>query len=82
MDNWTEYLDRNPDARKYMDENSSDDRRDIEVFVSRQNDLLRVMNEVANKFIQWSMAKDHFISEVIAKIWGDTNTSYIQYRYY
>lgn len=66
MDNWTEYLDRNPDARKYMDENSSDDRRDIEVFVSRQNDLLRVMNEVANKFIQWSMAKDHFISEVIS----------------
>lgn len=66
MDTWTEYLDRNPDTRKYINERSDDERRDIETFMLKQNELLRVMNEVANGFIQWSMAKDHFISEVVS----------------
>ncbi|WP_131817565.1 hypothetical protein [Photorhabdus australis] len=32
----------------------------------KQNELIIVMNSVANKFIKWSLVKDHFINEVIA----------------
>lgn len=31
----------------------------------KQSELMHVMNSVANKYIKWSMAKDHFIQEII-----------------
>lgn len=66
MDAWKEYLERNPDIKNHVDMGSDEERRNIETFLNKQNELIQVMNEVARKFIQWSMAKDHFISEVIA----------------
>lgn len=36
-----------------------------EKLMDKQNELLQVMNSVANKYVKWSLAKDHFISEVI-----------------
>lgn len=38
---------------------------DRDVFLL-QNELDRVKNSVANKYIKWSLAKDRFISEVTA----------------
>lgn len=32
----------------------------------KQNELMKIMNSVANKFIKWSLAKDKFISEVVS----------------
>lgn len=31
----------------------------------KQNELMQVMNTVANKYMKWSLAKDHFISDTI-----------------
>lgn len=31
----------------------------------KHNELMRIMNKVANKFIKWSLAKDKFISEIV-----------------
>lgn len=66
MDAWKEYLERNPDIQNHLDMDSEAARGDIELFVNKQNELIQVMNDVAHEFIQWSLAKDHFISEVIA----------------
>lgn len=66
MDAWKEYLESNPDIKNHLDMDSDAERVNIETFLNKQNELIQVMNEVARKFIQWSMAKDHFISEIIA----------------
>lgn len=31
----------------------------------KQNELIQIMNCVASKYIEWNLAKDRFISEVI-----------------
>ncbi|KNC89189.1 hypothetical protein GM30_09340 [Trabulsiella odontotermitis] len=33
--------------------------------MNKQNELIQVMNSVANKYTQWSLIKDQFISEII-----------------
>jgi len=66
MEAWKEYLERNPDIKYHLDIDSEVERTNIETFLNKQNELIQVMNEVARKFIQWSMAKDHFVSEIIA----------------
>lgn len=33
--------------------------------MDKQDELIRLMNSVSQKYIKWSLAKDHFISEVI-----------------
>ena len=35
------------------------------IIVEKQNELIQVMNNVANKYMKWSLAKDHFISDTI-----------------
>lgn len=65
MDAWKEYLERNPDIKCHLDIDSDVERTNIETFLDKQNELIQVMNEVARKFIQWSMVKDHFVSEII-----------------
>lgn len=42
---------------------------------NKQNELMKTMNSVANKFIKWSLAKDKFISEVVS--YSSTITSKI-----
>ncbi|MFP2513555.1 DUF4225 domain-containing protein [Buttiauxella agrestis] len=66
MEAWKEYLETNPDIKYHLDIDSDVERTNIETFLNKQNELIQVMNDVARKFIQWSMAKDHFVSEIIA----------------
>ncbi|SUW65207.1 Uncharacterised protein [Buttiauxella agrestis] len=66
MEAWKEYLERNPDIKYHLDIDSDVERTNIETFLKKQNELIQVMNDVARKFIQWSIAKDHFVSENIA----------------
>lgn len=33
---------------------------------NKQNELMKIMNSVASKYIKWSLAKDNFISEVVS----------------
>lgn len=36
------------------------------MLMRKQNELIRIMNDVSNKYTQWSLVKDKFISETIA----------------
>ena len=35
------------------------------IIMEKQTELIQVMNNVANKYMKWSLAKDHFISDTI-----------------
>lgn len=65
MDVLDEYFERHPESREWVDEKLSGEREGIKVLMRKQDELVRVMNDVANKYVKWSLAKDHFISEVI-----------------
>ncbi|KER01143.1 Protein of unknown function (DUF4225) [Photorhabdus temperata subsp. temperata Meg1] len=66
MDVLDEFYGRNPWARGYFDDATQKERQLMKIQMDKQNELIIVMNGVANKFIKWSLAKDHFINEVIA----------------
>lgn len=55
MEAWKEYLERNPDIKYHLDIDSDIERTNIETFLNKQNELIQVMNDVARKFIQWSI---------------------------
>lgn len=42
-------------------------KRDLRITLfDKQSELIHVMDSVANKYIKWSLAKDHFIQEIIS----------------
>lgn len=51
MSEYYEYINKNRELR-------------VTLF-DKQNELMQVMNSVASKYIKWSLAKDHFIQEII-----------------
>ncbi|AHG20056.2 hypothetical protein Z042_10740 [Chania multitudinisentens RB-25] len=61
-----EFFERHPELRGWFDEKLQEERENIRVLLDRQNELAQVMNSVANKYVKWSLAKDHFISEVVS----------------
>lgn len=48
------------------DSEAEQNRALIKELIDKQNELIQVMNDVASKYMKWSLAKDHFIQEVIA----------------
>ncbi|MGG7667415.1 DUF4225 domain-containing protein [Yersinia sp. J1] len=77
MDAYEEFEERHPWATGYGDSAQRESNRLNNIIANKQNELLQTMNNVANKYIKWSLAKDKFISEVIAyssDIIAKTNT--------
>ncbi|TNH41764.1 DUF4225 domain-containing protein [Photorhabdus luminescens] len=75
MDALDEFYERNPSARGYLDSSTDEERKLLKIQMDKQNELMVLMNRVADKYVKWSLAKDHFISEVIA--YCQENTSKI-----
>ncbi|TDB54151.1 DUF4225 domain-containing protein [Photorhabdus luminescens] len=75
MDALDEFYERNPSARGYLDSSTDEERKLLKIQMDKQNELMVLMNSVANKYVKWSLAKDHFISEVMA--YCQENTSKI-----
>ncbi|WP_088372316.1 DUF4225 domain-containing protein [Photorhabdus luminescens] len=75
MDALDEFYERNPSARGYLDNSTDEERKLLKIQMDKQNELMVLMNSVANKYVKWSLAKDHFISEVMA--YCQENTSKI-----
>ncbi|AKH64567.1 MULTISPECIES: DUF4225 domain-containing protein [Photorhabdus] len=66
MDTLDEFYERNPWARGYFDNSTNEERKLLKIQMDKQNELMVLMDRVANKYMKWSLAKDHFIHEVIA----------------
>ncbi|ERT12909.1 DUF4225 domain-containing protein [Photorhabdus temperata subsp. temperata] len=66
MDTLDEFYERNPWARGYFDNSTNKERKLLKIQMDKQNELMVLMDRVANKYMKWSLAKDHFIHEVIA----------------
>uniref|UniRef100_UPI0036DB1DCC DUF4225 domain-containing protein n=1 Tax=Photorhabdus sp. RM322S TaxID=3342825 RepID=UPI0036DB1DCC len=66
MDTLDEFYERNPWARGYFDNSTNAERKLLKIQMDKQNELMVLMDRVANKYMKWSLAKDHFIHEVIA----------------
>ncbi|WP_114194785.1 DUF4225 domain-containing protein [Edaphovirga cremea] len=66
MDVMEEFYERHPELRGWIDETLGEERESVKILLDKQNELMRVMNSVADKYVKWSLAKDHFISEVIS----------------
>ncbi|WP_445374357.1 DUF4225 domain-containing protein [Photorhabdus tasmaniensis] len=66
MDTLDEFYERNPWARGYFDNSTNEERKLLKIQMDKQNELMVLMDRVANKYMKWSLAKDHFIGEVIA----------------
>ncbi|KMW71312.1 hypothetical protein TI10_20760 [Photorhabdus luminescens subsp. luminescens] len=75
MDALDEFYERNPSARGYLDSSTDEERKLLKIQMDKQNELMVLMNSVADKYVKWSLAKDHFISEVMA--YCQENTSKI-----
>ncbi|MEK9495056.1 DUF4225 domain-containing protein [Photorhabdus sp. P32] len=75
MDALDEFYERNPSSRGYLDSSTDEERKLLKIQMGKQNELMVLMNSVANKYVKWSLAKDHFISEVMA--YCQENTSKI-----
>ncbi|OCQ51928.1 hypothetical protein Ppb6_03043 [Photorhabdus australis subsp. thailandensis] len=66
MDTLDEFYERNPWARGYFDNSTNEERKLLKIQMDKQNELMVLMDRVANKYMKWSLAKDHFIHEVIS----------------
>ncbi|KGM28907.1 DUF4225 domain-containing protein [Photorhabdus luminescens] len=75
MDALDEFYERNPSARGYLDNSTNEERKLLKIQMDKQNELMMLMNRVADKYVKWSLAKDHFIGEVMA--YCQENTSKI-----
>ncbi|RAX13305.1 DUF4225 domain-containing protein [Photorhabdus bodei] len=75
MDALDEFYERNPSARGYLDNSTNEERKLLKIQMDKQNELMMLMNQVADKYVKWSLAKDHFIGEVMA--YCQENTSKI-----
>lgn len=61
------------DETGYLDKDLAQKRALNIALMDKQNDLIKMMNHTSQKYMQWSLSKDHFISEVI-KFSGQINT--------
>ncbi|RAW91432.1 MULTISPECIES: DUF4225 domain-containing protein [unclassified Photorhabdus] len=75
MDALDEFYERNPSARGYLDNSTNEERKLLKIQMDKQNVLMMLMNRVSDKYVKWSLAKDHFIGEVMA--YCQENTSKI-----